>query len=317
MIKPILGTMTFGQQVDKYDAKKMVNNFLSTNNELDTAFVYNEGNSERILGSIFENYRRDKYIISTKVNPRISGKLDGKAVNYQVNESLKRMNLDYVDILYLHFPDPNTPIEFALESCNNLYKEGKIKKLGISNFPAWLVSDVYYKCKINNWLLPSVYQGMYNALNRNAEIELFDAIRAYGISYYAYNPLAGGILTGKYINYEDNPEPGRFTYRPNYKERYWKKSYFNEIEVLKKNCEEENISIVEAVFRWMVNHSKLNSIYGDGILIGATNINQLEENLKFIKGNPLSEKLVNTFEQLWLNTKIDSQNYFRYYKSKV
>lgn len=314
MIKPIMGTMTFGQQVNIDLAEEMMKMFLqSQNTEIDTAYVYNEGDSEKILGNLLKEYNRESYQIATKVNPRITGKLDEEAVYTQFYESLRRMNVDYVDILYLHFPDPNTPIEIALKACDKLYKEGRIKELGFSNFPAWLVVDAYYRCKENGWILPTVYQGMYNALNRNAESELFTALRCFGIRYYAYNPLAGGILSGKYVDFNEKPETGRFACRVNYKNRYWKESYFEALKELKKACDNENISVVEAVLRWMSNHSALDGKYGDGILIGASKLSQLEQNLSYLNGKPLSDRLLQVFEELWLKTKHDSEEYFRYY----
>ena len=110
-IKLILGTMTFGEQIFGEDVKCMIQSFLSRGyTELDTAYVYNGGECERLLGMALEGVDRTTYKIATKANPRITGKLDREAVVSQLNESLKRLNADYVDTLYLHFPDPETPV---------------------------------------------------------------------------------------------------------------------------------------------------------------------------------------------------------------
>jgi aflatoxin B1 aldehyde reductase len=142
-IKLILGTMQFGERLFGKDAQDMIEVFGEYGySELDTAYVYNEGESERLIGAALENLKRP-FSIATKVNPRITGRLDKDAVLSQFSESLQRLKLDHVDILYLHFPDPNTPVESALKACAKLHEEGKFRELGLSNFPAWLVSEAY------------------------------------------------------------------------------------------------------------------------------------------------------------------------------
>ena len=144
----ILGTMTFGEQLFENDVVDIVKFYLESGyDEIDTAYVYNNGKCEELLGLCFDRIKPVNAKIATKVNPRITGRLDGDAVRMQFPESLKRMGIDRADILYLHFPDKNTPIESALEACNEFYKEGKFDELGLSNFPAWLVSYVYHVCK--------------------------------------------------------------------------------------------------------------------------------------------------------------------------
>ena len=113
-VKLILGTMTFGESVFSPQVGEFVNTFLDAGyDELDTAYVYNEGNCERLLGEVLPGLDRP-FKIATKVNPRISGKLDANAAYKQVNESLERMKLDSVDTVFLHFPDPATPVEGVL-----------------------------------------------------------------------------------------------------------------------------------------------------------------------------------------------------------
>ena len=113
------------------------------------------------------------------------------------------MKCDSVDTLYLHFPDPNTPIEESLSACAELYNGGKFKRFGLSNFPAWQVAHIWHICDRNDWPKPSVYQGLYNALSRAIEPELIPMLRDFDIPFYAYNPLAGGILSGKYTDFTE------------------------------------------------------------------------------------------------------------------
>ena len=195
-MKLVLGTMTFGESVFAPNVSEFVKMFLDAGyEELDTAYVYNEGNCEKLLGEVLPELGRP-YKISTKVNPRITGKLDGEAAYAQLNESLERLGVSSVDTFFLHFPDPATPVENVLEACNNLYREGKFRELGLSNFPAWMVVDVWHICHKNGWVLPTVFEGIYNPLTRKAETELNECLNHFGIRFYAYNPMAGGLLTG-------------------------------------------------------------------------------------------------------------------------
>jgi aflatoxin B1 aldehyde reductase len=316
-MKLVLGTMTFGPQVDENNSYEMINHFLDAGyNEIDTAFVYNEGQTELILGKKLKEISEKKYSLATKVNPRISGTLVGEAVNFQITESLKRLNRQSVDIFYFHFPDPITPIEDALSACAEHHKKGHFGELGLSNFPAWMVVDIWHKCKANGWPLPAVYQGMYNGLSRRVEKELIPAIRRLGMRFYAFNPLAGGLLSGKYKNYDDVPEDGRFSLRPNYKNRYWKKSFFDAIKLINEKCEAENITLPEAALRWLAFHSSLSYPDGDGIIIGASKINHLDSNMSAIEKGPLSESFADAFESAWLHVEADSPDYFQFYKKK-
>ena len=129
--------------------------------------------------------------------------------------------------------------------------------------------------------------------------------------FYAYNPLAGGILAGKYSEFAKEPEPGRFTVRPNYRDRYWKESFFEAIYALNEACQAAGIRLVEAAFRWLAFHSALDASEGDGILIGASRLSQLDQNISSIKAGPLPESVVDAFVEAWMVAKPDSPDYFR------
>ena len=241
MMKIILGTMNFGPQLDTEASRTMVKAFLKTGNrELDTAYVYNGGNTENILGAILPELEPSSYEIATKVHPRITGKLDRETILMELNESLRRMKRDKMDLLYFHFPDGKTPICEALETVAELHEQGIIKEFGLSNYPAWQVVDIANKCDKIGCLHPTVYQGMYNALCRNVDPELFPAIRSLGMRFYAFNPLAGGMLSGKHLHFEDAPKPGRFARLKSYRDRYWKQSYFDAVNEIKAACDAEH-----------------------------------------------------------------------------
>lgn len=313
-VNVILGTMTFGPEVKVKECRVMVDRFFEAGHrELDTAYVYNEGESEMILGSLLAESTDDSLCLATKVHPRITGKLDAEAVYMQFNESLNRLGRDTIDILYFHFPDANTPIEGALEACANLHEQGKFKELGLSNYPAWMVVDIWHLCEKHGWPRPSVYQGLYNGVGRNVESELFPALRKLGMRFYAFNPLAGGLLSGKHSGYQDTPSPGRFTLRSSYRERYWKKSTFEAVNILKTICKEADLELAEAAFRWLVYHSFLDQSEGDGIIIGASSLTQLEQNLSAIERGVLPESILSAFSAAWEVANVESPKYFRFY----
>lgn len=310
----VLGTMTFGESVFLPEATDFVTTFLDGGyTELDTAYVYNEGNCERILGEVLPQLERP-YRIATKVNPRITGRLDGEAAYMQVSESLERMNLDSVDTVYLHFPDPATPVDSVLAAMADLHDQGRFSELGLSNFPAWMVCDVWHRCDKNGWVRPTIYEGIYNPLTRRAETELNACLDAFDMRFYAYNPLAGGLLTGRYASYEDAPTDGRFTHRPNYQNRYWKQSFFEAVSMLKEECLACGITTIEATYRWLAFHSMLRGDRGDGIIIGASKLGHLRQNMASIKAGPLPQSLLDVFEAAWVLCKSDSPEYFTLYK---
>ena len=312
----ILGTMTFGESVFSPDVEQFITAFLDAGyDELDTAYVYNEGNCERLLGDALKKLNRP-FKIATKVNPRISGKLDGEAAYKQVNESLSRLDLGFVDTVFLHFPDPVTPVTSVLEAMDDLHSQGKYKELGLSNFPAWMVVDVWHICDKHGWVKPTVFEGVYNPLTRKSETELNDCLNHFGMRFYAYNPMCGGLLTGRYGAYTDAPADGRFTHRPNYQGRYWKKSFFDGVDVIKTAAEKHGINSIEATYRWLAYHSMLNGERGDAILIGASKLDHLQQNMDATKAGPLPEDVVEAFEQAWQITKCDSPEYFTLYMGK-
>lgn len=312
MPRLILGTMNFGPQVDLETSRAMVRHFLDQGHtEIDAAYVYNGGDTERYLGEILPGSLAANALVATKVNPRVTGRLDRDAVIAQLNESLQRLNADHVDLLYLHFPDPNTPVETTLAACAELHSQGKFRHFGLSNFAGWQVVDIWHICKREGWPLPVVYQGLYNGLSRGVEDELIPALRRLGMRFYAYNPLAGGILAGKYKDFSEDPAPGRFTVRPNYRERYWKQPFFNALSILTETCAAEHIPLVQAAYRWLAHHSDLNPSHGDGVILGTSRLEQLTQNLDAFDHPPLPQAIVDAFESAWLAAKPECPSYFR------
>jgi len=210
-----------------------------------------------------------------------------------------------VDLLYLHAPDNATPLEDTLAACRRLVEEGKVCDLGLSNYPAWQVAEVVALCAANGWEPPVVYQGMYNALTRDVERECLPACRHFGLRFIAYNPLAGGLLTGKYRGVSDAPEKGRFS-NAFYRNRYWTHEYFEAVERVAPTVEKAGLSLAEASLRWLLRHSGAN-----GLLLGASSYDQLAQNLKWCSGPALPPPVRRAFDAAWTLVRPACQRYFR------
>ncbi|KAM6927329.1 aflatoxin B1 aldehyde reductase member 3 [Xenentodon cancila] len=314
----LLGTMAFGGRADAEQSRDMVTAFTDRGHcRLDTASMYVDGKSESVIGgmSLPKTVR-----IATKANPWDGKTLKPESVRSQLQSSLQRLQTDSVDLFYLHAPDHQNPIQDTLRACNELHKEGKFKELGLSNYASWEVAEIVCICRHNNWIVPTVYQGMYNATTRQVETELLPCLRNYGMRFYAYNPLAGGLLTGKY-HYEDkdtSQPAGRFfgnSWAAAYRDRYWKQSHFEAIDVVLKALEKaygsEKPSLTCAAMRWMYHHSQLKGDLGDGVIIGMSSMEQLQENLAAAEEGALDQGVVDAFKDAWNLVAHDCPNYFR------
>ncbi len=312
-MKVVLGTMTFGESIFEEGSKDILDAFLEQgHNRIDTAYVYNNGKSEELIGEYLKNVSRDRLVIDTKANPRITGRLDSYAIKYQIDGSLQRLGTDYVDCFYLHFPDKNVPLEEALETVDELHKQGKIKTFGLSNYPKDLVEKAFSICNEKGWICPSIYEGLYNPLSRRIEA-LDELFNKFSLSLYCYNPLAGGLMTDKYTKYSQAPGKGRFTNRPNYQNRYWKESYFKALDMLKAACGNYEIGITEATFRWLSYSSMLSDDRNDAVIIGVSKAEHLQSNLRFMANGPLPDELVDAFERAWIICREDAPEYYRFY----
>ncbi|CAH3151636.1 unnamed protein product [Pocillopora meandrina] len=320
-VKTSIGCMEFGRQCAADQAKQFINICMEHDvYDFDTAYVYSGGKSEEIMGDM-DCLKDSKVFIATKANPWGKG-LKYDSVLEQLNESLKRLKRDSVDLFYLHAPDHNTSIEETLHAVNQLYKDGKFKSFGLSNYSSWQVAEIYYLCRMNNYPVPTVYQGMYNPVTRDIEKELFPCLRRFGIAFYAYNPLAGGLLTGKH-RYEDrdsgNIQHGRYAgtgeWADVYVKRFWKKPLFDLLDKLRTTLDriygEGKVTLIDASLRWMYHHSKMDGACGDAVIIGASSVKHLEENLKSTKHPPLHEDVVGLFEETWGVLQGDCPLYFR------
>ena len=209
-----LGTMMFGDQTDAIQAASIVDASRDAGiNAIDTADAYAAGESERITGRLIAA-DRERWVLATKLaNPMGPGPnergLSRKHMVSAVDASLKRLNTDYVDVLYLHREDPSTPLEETLTAVAQLIERGKVHHFGLSNFRAWRVARVAEMCRAMGFPQPIVCQPPYNAMSRQIETELLPCCAHYGLGAVVYSPLARGVLSGKYKPGVTPPEGSR------------------------------------------------------------------------------------------------------------
>jgi aflatoxin B1 aldehyde reductase len=170
-------------------------------------------------------------------------------------------------------------------------------------------------CKYNNWVRPTIYQGMYNAITRTLEHELIPACKRYGLDVVVYNPIAGGLFSGKY-KAKDIPKDGRFSDAVGrmgemYRKRYFKDSTFEALAIIEPVVAKHGLTMVETALRWVVNHSALNIKDGnDGVIIGVSSLEQLDENLKDCEKGPLPEEVLQALDKAWRVSQPDTPNYW-------
>lgn len=303
---------------DLEDAAKILDVFQSHGHtEVDTARIYGGGSSEAYLAQL--DCQSRGIALATKlppVNVHLPPFIDTRNTTMRdlVLQSLSALKTDKVDLLYLHGPDHNTPHEETLRQVNDLYNEGFFARFGISNFAAWEVAQMSEIAHRNGWKKIDAYQGVYNALHRAVEPELFPALRHYGIAFYAFNPIAGGFLTDRYQRETVAPEGGRFD--PNraqgarYRKTYWDDAHFDALDKIRPLAKGLGITTAEAALRWMSHHSKLARESGDAVITSASSAEQLEENLAALEMGPLPDELVQAFDEGYGLVKANLTPYF-------
>lgn len=306
-----LGAMTFGGRTSAADAGRMLDMFLEEGYTwVDTAYMYTNGRSERILGGLLKGRRRRKVFLATKAHPGKLGKgkprgLTPGSIRGQLEAGLQRLKTDCVDLLYLHAPDNRTPLEVSLGTCRELIAEGKVREIGLSNYASWQVAEAVLLCLQHEWTPPLVYQGMYNVLTRDVERECIAACRHLGVDFLAYNPLAGGLLTGKHRDPAAMPREGRFSGKY-YRNRFWKAEYFQALDALATLCRRTRIPLAEASLRWLTHHSM-----SDGVVLGASTVEHLQQNLAACRKGPLSPTFCKALDDAWALTRPVCERYFR------
>ncbi|GAA5915833.1 hypothetical protein JCM5296_000696 [Sporobolomyces johnsonii] len=323
------GAMTFGKEgtftarVHDLDTiAKMLDVFQAHGHkEIDTALVYGEGTSEELLGEL--DWKKRGLIMDTKLYPSpsmykgIPITHSGADIRKWIKVQLDSLKTNEIDMFYLHGPDRNTPFSETLSAVDELYKEGKFKRFGVSNYMSWEVAQMVTLCEANGWIKPTAYQGIYNALHRNVEAELFPCLRKLGLSFYAFNPLAGGFLAGRYSREtEDEAVEKGSRFDPNstqgklHRARYWNEPYFQAIDLLEPLMKQHNLTLLEIALRWMMHHSMLAPEKGDNLIVGASSVQHLEANLSDLEKGPLPDEVVEALDEGWGLTKSIASKYW-------
>lgn len=291
-----LGTMTFGSQVSEHEAQGIVDHCLDAGiNFFDTANVYNKGKSEEILGKVLGN-RRNKVVVASKVRGDMgdySG-LAPDAIRRGLEESLRRLGTDFLDIYYLHQPDYQVPVEETLEAMEELRREGKIRFVGHSNYSSWQSMEMLALSKEHGWQPPRIAQPMLNLIARGLEQEFVPFAKAHDVSMVVYNPLAGGLLTGKQALQSGPSKGSRFDGNKQYLNRYWKPQTFDAVSQLNEASSAAGRSLLETSFRWLLDQQIVSSV-----LVGASSLQQLKANLTACEAAPLSEELNTACDEVW------------------
>ncbi|MFT5706734.1 MAG: aryl-alcohol dehydrogenase-like predicted oxidoreductase [Oceanospirillaceae bacterium] len=275
-----LGTMMFGGRTDKSVSANIVASAWDAGiNFIDTADVYNAGVSEQITGSLIKASRHD-WVLATKVGNAMSGSpmargLSRKWLMQAVDDSLRRLDTDYIDIYYLHLEDLNTPLQETIGAIGDLIRHGKIRYFGLSNFRAWRVAEIIRLCDKLNVPYPVVSQPYYNALNRMPETEHLPVCEHYGLGVFSYSPLARGVLTGKYLPQQAAPSDTRAGQNDKrIMQTEWREESLIIAQQIKQHATAQGISAGQFALSWVLNNSLIS-----GAIAGPRTMEQWQEYL--------------------------------------
>ena len=285
-----LGTMTFGLQTDPHESAMI----MDTADELgvdfiDVADVYPVGGSLETVGrteEIVGNWlagKRDRFVVATKVyNPMGPGPNDKgnsrRHVMAACDASLRRLRTDYIDLYYIHRWDADTPIDETLEAFDDLRSAGKIRYAGCSNIAAWQMMQSLAISERYELVRFDAVQPRYNLLFRAIESELLPAAQANGVGAVVFNPLAGGVLTGKYRRGEAPREGTRFTLGSAaslYQQRYWQDEQLDVVDRLAENVSSRGKMLTHVALRWVLEQPGVTAA-----IVGASRAEQLRDSLK-------------------------------------
>lgn len=288
-----VGTMTFGDTVDAADARTLLDTALDAGvSMVDTANGYAGGATEAILGELLEG-RRDRVVLATKAgipHPDAAGAppLSPAALTASVEGSLQRLRTDRIDLFYLHQPDRDTPLAETLATIAGLLRDGKIVDYGVSNYAAWQIAQIQAIAGDLGIPRPRVAQQVYSVVARRIEDEYREFALTTGLSTMVYNPLSGGLLSGRH-SWGEQPTEGRFgTSRlaGMYTQRYWNAEMFEAIGALSRIADEAGVGLPELALRWLLGRPGV-----DTILLGASRRAHLDANLAALSRGPLDTEV--------------------------
>ncbi len=296
-----LGTMTFGLQCDEAQSHAILNKAAEGGIDfLDTADVYplgggraTVGRTEEIVGGWLKG-KRQNYVVATKCFGQTGPKpwdqgMSRKHILEAIDASLKRLGTDYVDLYQLHGVDPATPVDEALEALDMVVKAGKARYIGVSNWPAFRIARALGRSEINRYARIDSVQPRYNLLFRTFERDLLPLCEEEGIAVIPYNPLAGGMLTGKHDRTAAPPEGSRFSLGnagPRYQERYWHDREFDTVDALRGLSNEAGMSMATMAMCWVLSNPAITAP-----IVGASRPDQLADSLAAAEKGPLPAEL--------------------------
>jgi aryl-alcohol dehydrogenase-like predicted oxidoreductase len=305
-----LGTMTFGHQCDEATSFAIMDKAAANGvNFLDTADAYpvpptpeTAGRTEEIVGKWLQG-RRDNFVLATKCRIRVGHGANDEGLSRRhilkaAENSLRRLRTDYLDLYQAHMPDPTTPLEETLRAFDDLVRQGKVRYVGVSNYPAWQVALALGISQRLNLARVDCVQPRYNLLYREIESELLPLCRDQGLGVIVYNPLAGGFLSTRYRPGESAPPATRFSLGKTgdlYRERYWHQAQFDAVEQLRQFLEPRGRSIVQVAIAWILAQPGITSA-----IVGASRPEQLDESLGSVNVTLDAEEMEN-LNSAWYN----------------
>jgi len=310
--------MTFGEQgkvgarvTDLRQCQEILDAFFARGHtELDTARNYAEGTTELYLHKLDIK----SATIDTKVFPNKPGQHAPENLRNTFETSLQTLGKEHVRVLYLHAPDRSVPFEQTCGEMDRLHKQGLFDIFGLSNYAAWEVAEIVGICDRLGYVRPRIYQGMYNAITRAMESELVPCLRKFGIRLVIYNPLAGGLFSGKILapdnmveqgsRFDDSNQMGKM-----YRQRYYKSTYFDALKSIKDVADDAGLTMTEIALRWCQHHSVLTP--EDGVIIGASNLKHLKDNLEDSEKGPLPSSILEALDNAWLSIGGSCPSYWR------
>jgi len=276
-----LGCNNFGMRIDKDQSVAVVEKALDVGiNFFDTADVYGGTKSEEFLGEALGS-RRNSIVLATKFASPVAGddpmKRGGSRrwIMQAVEDSLRRLGTDYIDLYQYHFPDPETPIEETLHALDTLVRQGKVRYIGSSNMTAWQVVESEWTSRTEHTAKFVTAQNEYSLLNRRVERELVPACEKYGIGILPYFPLASGFLSGKYRRGEEAPQGTRLALWGARGQAVLSEENFAVLEGLESFASARDHSMLGLAFGWLASHD-----YVPSVIAGATSPEQVEQNAK-------------------------------------
>lgn len=316
-LRVVLGTASVGSSqspLAKITTVEQAHEFVSTFQrrgylDIDTARAYpvgKGGTCEKLLGE--KKLRLAKWAnVSTKVSSFMPGSHKAKNIATSIDRSLEALDADAVDVMYLHAPDRATEFKETCQAMHNAFLDGKFERFGLSNYTVEEVEEILKICEENGFVKPSVYQGQYNPICRGAEERLFPVLRDHNIAFYAYSPSACGFFSQKVTRSSARDKNSRWNIASplgaKYAGDYFHDPLFAAAEIVRQQASRYGITGHAAALRWTTWHSELGAEYGDSVIIGASKISQLSENLDILEQGPLPEPLVETINGVWEDVK--------------